>query len=171
MQKALLAKLEVHWPGSMEDIWEGAEHNFQNPSFRPTQPCPPHSPQSTGMTDSSPNIQCDLLPWFLLTLFLFSLQSTDPYPSSKMQVRRSLLQEAFLDHLLIPIRGPLGCFSLVASASFSSNHPELSLPISRSSPICKSYPSPINLDSDPQQIPQVPCTGTGINMVTSLKGE
>lgn len=123
----------------MEDIWEGTEDDFQYPSFLPTQPCPLHSPQATRMTENFPNILCDLLPWFLL---LFSLHSPDSYPSSKMQVRCSLLQEAFLDHLPIPIRGPLGSFSPVASAFFSPDHPELSLPIFESSPMCNSPPPP-----------------------------
>lgn len=45
-----------------------------------------HITQAIGMTDSSPNILCELSSWFLLTLLLFSLYPPDSYPSSKMQV-------------------------------------------------------------------------------------
>lgn len=119
----------------MEDIWEGAEDDFQDSSYPPTQPCPLYSPQATGMTDSFPNI----LPQFSLTLLLFSLHPLDSYPSSKG--RCLLLQEAFPDHCPppIPISVPLG--------SFSSHHLKLLLTLSGSSPVLFPPPSALTVSS------------------------
>ena len=119
----------------MEDIWEGAEDDFQDSSCPPTQPCPLYSPQATGMTDSFPNI----LPQFSLTLLLFSLHALDSSHLPKTGVLSSRKPSLITAPTPIPISGPLG--------SFNSHHLKLSLTISGSSPVLFPPPSALTVSS------------------------